>query len=209
MTTPESITSFLVKEGRRNERMQTSQDGANHWGEKVGPLLKSLVGQTPNRMYCSDDGRIVRAVMYSDSEEGFPFSAYWEMLENKSGTGEKWEVKRREFLIGTDREAIDYEIRRIRGRFELRRDLLAQPDEVVLVENSPNGHSVGDFIHTVNSPRGPFSYRYSLSPLGPRSVGLYLNRSMDEITTGEQVSILSSPPKGILEHSDPFQDSTS
>lgn len=170
-------------------------------GETAKDLLPILAYRMPNRIYCSQNGLIGRTVFYEDMMERFPFNMYWEVLSPDSD-GQYEKVERSETLVGIDVNALESELKFVRGRFDLKGDLLLKPDTVHAIDMPHLVRPNTSFIHTLALGKQHYVAQYHLSETGATLTRM--QNSQGPIQEVETIEI-GSIPAGIVEHSEFFR----
>lgn len=204
-----SLVNMQVDEARSNERMTGSIEGlgalgrftANlEWG--FNRLVKSLVGQAPNRVFYSPDGKIGRVLLFKGIEQ--PYGAYFQAFEQ---VDDRFRVLEWADFECSKLEQLEGHILRLRDRFQMAGDLIERPVSVFGIRRTE------EFIHLssvsliagASEEQPSFYYHYRFNHIGHRAV------SMGRITEGflQEVDALArnqmaSVPQEVLDYAHPF-----
>lgn len=199
---PNSASNLVLKEAYRNEA--AGQDAANRH-----ELTQSLSEEYPNRLYVTEDGTILRILLFSTrdrrahSQRSFKACQLHGEIIRQQNDG-SWEQDQ---VLDSDTinpHTAENEVSHWRRRFDANHDLLTNPDEVYRVEGA-NQILGPEYIHTVRLGDGrTVIYRYFIEHPGqPHTVSLSIEQ---EITIDENESLvpLKSPPEVVLSYANPF-----
>ena len=166
MPFPENIASFYIRQNvRMHERIAKVNGEQFDAQAAISELLSALAHQTPNRIYCSDDGLTGNVVFFEDLLERYPFNMYWEVMRGNDEQ-QLWETVRKDSLVCADRDSLEEQIRQLRARFRLRGDLLLKPDEVFVIDDPNLVRAETAYIHTLRMGETRFVTQYHLGQIG-------------------------------------------
>lgn len=165
-------------------------------------LLKSLTRQAPNRIYFGSNGRVSRALFFS--EQGMTYQVRVETLQLDDNP----RIVKSEYVVSGSPGGLEQEITWWRRQFGMPGDLLTKPlfimesleREGEIIHVGGVEKQVGDLV-TITDLIYCRYYQSSLN--GPRFIDLGVGSNY-KVNVGEEFRNLGGPPSFILRHLNPF-----
>lgn len=183
------VTNMLVKEANWN-----SQFGDKDYKSE---LIRNLARQSPNRLYVSPDGRIMRVLFYSDQE--LSYQAYIETMVRQE---EQWTRYRSEFTTGSDPKSLEEQILRWRRTYAMSQDILANPYAAFSVQGRL-GQVSEEYLHVVKTGQSTMSCLYFIGNIRQPYI-LDIRPGVILPYEGGQFRPQAQPPSEIFSYTNPF-----